>query len=231
MTTQQEFDIKNVTPESLSTLHPDQVIQLAIMLKEENDKLRKSSEEAIIKKYDERLEKLERELNLQNQYERRNSIEISGVPASVTDEQVEAEVLKILQAAKAKVNNNFPRSLDIQAAHRKGRNGVIICKFVNRKFATSAVINSRNLKNAELYVSENDDGGSRLYINPSLCPEFGYLHFAARKAKKNNEIQSYKVRYGVMYIRKTGSENDKFIQISHVNDLVSNGLTVPPRNF
>ena len=49
-----------------------------MLLKEENEILKKSSEEAISNKYDERLEKLEREINRDRPYARQEAIEISG---------------------------------------------------------------------------------------------------------------------------------------------------------
>ena len=77
MTSQVEFDIFNMNKESLAVLQPDQMITLVLALKEENEKFRRSSQEEMSKAYDERLEKVERELNLQKQYERRPSIEIT----------------------------------------------------------------------------------------------------------------------------------------------------------
>ena len=83
MTSQVEFDIFNMNKESLAVLQPDQMITLVLALREENEKFRRSSQEEMSKAYDERLEKVERELNLQKQYERRSSIEITGIPLSL----------------------------------------------------------------------------------------------------------------------------------------------------
>ena len=81
-----------------------------------------------------------------------------------------------------------------------------------------------NLKDANIY-GEN----SAVYINQSLCPEFAYLSYAVRKAKKNNEIIFYKLRNGVNFIQNV--PNGKFIEISHVNDLERYGISVPPRRY
>ena len=74
------------------------------------------------------------------QYSRRDTIEIAGIKQDVADEHIEEECLKILKASKVKVANKFPTSIDIQAAHRKGRKGNVVVKFVNRKFAYAAEI-------------------------------------------------------------------------------------------
>ena len=219
-----EFNINEITEEYLTRIAPESIIQLTLALKEENQKLLANATDVVSKNYEQRFERLERELNLQKQYERRSSIEISGIPTTVDDADIEDTVIKVLKAAKVKVHTKFPSHMDIQAAHRKGKKGVVICKFVNRKFAYSAVSNSSNLKDADVF-----DNRSPVYINPSLCPEFGYLHFAVRKAKKDNAIHSYKVRHGVMFIKKT--EDEEELEISHVNDLSKHKLPVPQRKF
>ena len=171
----QDFKINNMTSESLSNMDPNQVIQLVLDLKKENDMLKKSCEEVLSKQYDERLEKIEREINLNSQYLRKDTIEISGIPSNISEDNVETEVIKILKLAKAKVGNKFPGIFEIRAAHRKNRKGDVIIKFVNRKFATSALVNSNNLKDLTVYKLEDDDEGevpSKIYINQSLCREF-----------------------------------------------------------
>ena len=218
------FDINAITEEYLSHIAPSEVIKLALALKDENKKLLETATEEVTKKYEERFIRIERELNLQKQYERRSCIEISGIPNSVADNDIEDAVIKVLKTAKAKVHTKFPSHMDIQAAHRKGKKGVVICKFVNRKFAYSALYSSANLKDADVFET-----GAPVYVNPSLCPEFGFLHFAVRKAKKDKRIHSYKVRHGVMMIKLT--ENDEEVEISHESDLSKYGLPIPERKF
>ena len=224
------FDIKNMTSESLSTLQPNQMIQLVLALQGENEMLKKSCEEEISKKYDTRLEQIERDINLNSQYIRRDTIEVSGIPLNIDDDDIETEVLRILKLAKAKVGNKLPGPFDVQASHRKNAKGVVIVKFVNRKFATAALVNSRNLKDVTVFKPEHDDDDNKqIYINQSLCREFHYLHYAVRLAKKNGEIYFYRVRNGIMYVQK--ADKGRFFEISHVNDLESNGITVPVRRY
>ena len=213
-----------ITAEYLEQIGPSEVIKLTLALKEENKKLLETVPNEVAKKYEDRFVQLERKLNLQKQYERRTCIEISGIPETIEDGDIEDAVIKVLKSAKAKAHSKFPSHLDIHAAHRKGKKGVVICKFVNRKFAYSALYNSSNLKDSDVF-----ENGEAIYINPSLCPEFGFLHFAVRKAKKNKIIHSYKVRHGVMYIKKT--ENDREVEISHESDLVLYGLPIPERKY
>ena len=218
------FDINNITAETLAALNLQQIIRVALTLKEENQKLLVHANDDLAKKYDERLERLERELNLQKQYERRTCIEITGIPDTVPDEEIENSVINVMKAAGVKIHNRDATYFDIQAAHRKGKKGVVICKFVNRKFAYGAVSNSYKLKNKDVF-----ENGSKVYVNPSLCPEFGYLHFAVRKAKRDGIIHSYKVRHGVMNIVKT--EGGDWVEISHENDLTRSGIELPTRSY
>ena len=81
--------------------------------------------------------------------------------------------------------------------------------------------NAANLKHTEDYQN--------VYINASLCPEFRFLNYAVRRAKRNGEIYYYKVRNGVTLIQLR--ENGQFVEITHINDLETNGITVPERLF
>ena len=143
---QQHLDINNMNQETLSTLETDQLVRMVLFLKEENEVLKKSTEEVISKKYDERLEKLEREINRDRQYARQDTIEISGINPNVSDDDIEDECLKILKTAKVKIGTKFPTSQDIHAAHRKRNRNITIVKFVNRKFAEAALFLSSKLK-------------------------------------------------------------------------------------
>ena len=111
---QTSFDMNNISAETLSSLEMNKMIQLVLVLKKENNKLKYAK-----LNYEARLARLERELNINKQYQRRDTIEIAGIPNDVLDDEIEGECLKILKAAKAKVGSKFPNTLDIHAAHRK----------------------------------------------------------------------------------------------------------------
>ena len=211
-------DIENVTEESLAALNPEQLIRMVVVLHEENKKLQTNVNETVSKKYDERLERLEREVNKDKQYGRRDSIEIVGISPDVHDDNIENECINILKAAKVKVGNKFPSTLDIHAAHRKNRKGHVIIKFTNRKWAEGAMRNRASLK---------DSNYANTFLNQSLCPEFAFLAFAVRKAKASGQIDFWKLKHGIPMIKLT--PDGDFVEISHENDLVANGITVPNR--
>ena len=73
------------------------------------------------------------DLKIQNnnvdQYSRRNSIEISGIPQSVSDNQLEENVVDILKAIDVNITSN-----EIEACHcfgKKKKN--VIVRVINRK--------------------------------------------------------------------------------------------------
>ena len=169
-----------------------------------------------------RLYHLERNQNMYVQYGRRESFEIVGIPASISDDKLEDEVIEIAKEAKVLVNRQPLKKSDISAVHRLRDKKTTICRVVNRKFSTEAIFNGKNLKGSKRYGV-----GNAIYINPSFCPEFKFINYVIRKAWKEKVIHRYKIRNGVPYIQKV--EDGDFVQIGHVNDLENLGLTIPDR--
>ena len=169
-----------------------------------------------------RLYNLERNANLSQQYYRRDCIEISGVPMDVLDDKIEDEVIEILKDAKVTLNRQSIKKSDIQAAHRKGKKGKVIVKVLNRKFARTALINRKNLKDNKRYGED-----TKIYINDSFIPDFGYFNYLIRHARKDNKIHSFKIKNGVHHVQKEDGGN--FVIIGHGQDLINIGIEVPDR--
>ena len=110
------FDIHNINIDSVKSLGDVNVVKLLNLLKTENDRLKMISPETS-NSYDARLTEMERQLNIDRQYLRRDTIEISGMPNNIPEEKVEEEVIKVLKAANVKVGGKFPTPNNIQAAH------------------------------------------------------------------------------------------------------------------
>ena len=78
-----------------------------------------------------RMIEIERRLSLQEQYSRRECIDIVNVPESVADgKQLEDTVVGIFKAAGVKVSTR-----NFHAIHRKKGKPTVIAKFVNRRDA------------------------------------------------------------------------------------------------
>ena len=201
---------------NLKNLSKDKLIEMINQLKVDNEALKVMTE--LYKQMNDKIVELERQQNLNLQYLRRDTIEISGIPSSVKQDDLEGEVVKIFDAAKVKVHNKKLKFKNIQACHRIGKKGVTIVKFTNRKFAREAMYCGKNLKDTDLY------GGSRVYLNHSFCPEFRFLNYLIRKAKNDGKLFKWKVTNGVNYVQVM--EDGDFEEVSHKSDLVSLGIDI-----
>ena len=115
-----------LTPNDLEALNKEELIKMVLNLSSSIAKLQDDYKRII----DFRLYNLERSVNMNHQYLRRDSIEISGIPSSVDDDKVEDEVIELFKEAKITLNRQNIKKTDIQAAHRKGKKGVVIVKVV-----------------------------------------------------------------------------------------------------
>ena len=135
-----------------------------------------------------RLEDLERRENAKLQYNWRNYVEISGIPANIPNNQLEREVCKIYKSAKFLVDENNLSGYDIEACHRVGKKGSTIVKFMNRKFPEVALYNGKQLEDTDIYGPRN-----KVYVNNSFCKEFAHINYVIRNAAKRKTIFRYKI--------------------------------------
>ena len=140
----------------LDALNKQQLIQMLLEQNQTTSKLHEDFKRVT----NLRLYHLEIDLSMSQQYHRRDTLEISDIPMHVEDQQVEDEVVEILKDAKVTVNRQNIKKMDIQAAHRIGKKGIVKVKVVNRKFIRAALINGKNLAGNKRY---GDD--TRLYVN------------------------------------------------------------------
>ena len=202
---------------NLNGLNKKELIDLVKNLRTENVALKAMQE--FMKQSNDRLERLEREQNRHIQYQRRNTVEISGIPTAVKQDELEKEVCRIFDVAGVQVNGHKLDPFQIQACHRIGRKGNTICQFVNRKYAYEGIYNGKNLKDKNLFGED-----SKVYINPSLCKEYQYLNYIIRKAKGGNKIFRWRVKHGINLIQL--SQEGEFFEVTHKNDLIEHGIII-----
>ena len=171
---------------------------------------------------EQRVVELERSHYLYLQYGRRNSVEISGIPGDVATKDLESHVINIYKEAKVEVAGRKLEHFDIEACHRIGKRGVVIARFVNRKFANEGLYKGKNLKGNKIYTKSGET--SPIYINNSFCVPFQYIGYVVRKLKKRELIEEYKIKNGVFQIKKVSSDN--FVEISHKCDFEKYNLDV-----
>ena len=155
------------------------------------------------------------------QYNRRNNIEIAGIPSTISNEQLEDKVCEVLNSIDVSVG-----PADIEACHRlplnrneKSENETsqrTIVKLINRKICEKALKNRKNLKDVDKeklgFVSS-----TKIYINDSLCPYYRGLYAKCRKLRTDGKIFACWTFNGIVTMKIT--ENSKFINILHDDDL------------
>ena len=162
---------------------------------------------------------LERSHFLYLQYGRRESVEITGIPTNIKQENLEDEVIKVYQEAGVQLFGRQVNSSDISACHRLGAKGeVTIVRFVNRKFAMEGLFKGKKLKGTRLY------GGTPIYINNSFCREYKKYGWIIRQLKKANIISGFKVKNGIHQIKTL--DGTKFEEISHISDFAKFNIDV-----
>ena len=183
----------------LNSLDKDQLVDLAKNLCDEL----KKKDDAFRKLVNLRLHLIERNQNLLNQYGKRNTIEITGIPEGIEQQNHEQEVIDMFREAIVVVNRQPIKPTDIQAVHRLGGGNTAIMKVVNRKCAKAALVNGINRYGED----------TRIFINENLSPDIRFLNYAVRQGLKTKNIFKYKVRNGLSYIQKKTSSSTKFAMV------------------
>ena len=160
-----------------------------------------------------RVKDLETEVYKGQQYNRRNNIEINGIPDSITNESLENKVIEALAIIDVKVTES-----DIEACHRlpsKTSPRPTIIKFVNRKNCEKILRNKKKLATRDTKALGFT---SKLYIQENMCPYYKYLAWKCRRLKEANLIYSSWFYKGSVTFKV--NENDKdLIKVTHEKEI------------
>ena len=160
----------------------------------------------------ERLIALERQCWANAQYSRRECLEITGIPSSVSDKDFEEVVCKVITKAGVDITAD-----DIEDCHRVGNKGQTIIKFGKRKVSRQVLSVRKDLNKVKM--SDIDlTGQSTLYINQSLCPYYRMLWSKTKTLYKKGKIDSFYVSNGNIKIRLQA--NARPITIPHTHDFI-----------
>ena len=180
------------------------------MLKEENKLLREELQQT-----KEKLTLVERDVIQLQQYDRRNNLEIVGIPSDVSQENLEKKVIDLFDVLGETVNSN-----EIEACHRlkqkprdKGPPRTII-RFVNRKKAECLLRKNKELRNKDLTKINLDS--QNLYINCNLRPYNRMLWGKCKELYKQNRITKFWVYNGIINVK---TSNETRHRINHIDDL------------
>ena len=175
------------------------------------DKLLKNEHD----KYDiwNRLHGCETDINLLNQYSRRENIEIAGIPQNIKNEDLERYVIDTLR----NIGVSGLSSYEITACHRlktsrsSNRPANVIVRFVNRKRAYESLDKFHFVKTK----FPNDFKNFMIFEN--LCPTFRRIFNKSRKLKFMKKIKNVWSYEGLVFLQKT--DNSVPIKICHLDEL------------
>ena len=157
---------------------------------------------------------LEKDLSRLDQYGRRENVEIQGIPADVSDQELEGEVLKILHCLGLTRISHFA----IVACHRigrKDRNGSrnTIIRFLNRKDATATLMSK-----SKVYLCKNL-GYDNLKLLENLCPAYRSIFDELVELKKEGSIQKVWSFNGQISYTVSDGGQEKTKKVHHESDL------------
>ena len=139
---------------------------------------------------------LEIQNNNLDQYSRRNNVEISGIPQSVSDNQLEEKVVDILKAIDVNITTN-----EIEACHCLGKKKKnVIVPVINKKHCLKTLRNKKKL----MSIDKNSIGipNANLFIDENLTPASSKLAFNCRKLKRDGEIEKCYTINGIVHVVK-----------------------------
>ena len=161
----------------------------------------------------ERLVATERKCWANEQYSKRECLEISGIPESVSDNALEDKIQGVLRGIDAEVDTE-----NIESCHRlkgKGSKGRVILKLSKRKDAEKIKLNKKKLKNID-HRKIGLSSGTKVFINESLCGYYKLLWSKCKKLFLEKKIASFWVTNGTVKIKLL---NDQVRSITHEVDL------------
>ncbi|CAH3173730.1 unnamed protein product, partial [Porites lobata] len=150
----------------------------------------------------EETELLSEELDNLEQYSRKNSVEIHGIPqdAYTNTEQV---VIKLAEALNITVEPE-----DIEISHKINKGKAIIAKFVNHKAKARLYKERTKLKDVrlhDLFPGYPSSGNRRIYLNENLTPYRRELVEEANKRKHDGTLVSVWTLDGKVYVKTSPS--------------------------
>ena len=131
------------------------------------------------------------------QYDRRNNIEINGIPDNVEDKNLEHSVIEVFNSANIQISHN-----DIEDWHRigksKGNSKKTILRLVNRKYRKQILYNRRKFKNFD--GSGIGMPNAKIFVDENLTISNHQLAFNCRKLEREKLISKTYSSNGIIRI-------------------------------
>ena len=162
-----------------------------------------------------RIIELERRTSQQEQYSRRECVELVGFTDEVQDNELEDLVVKTFNKAGVTVTKK-----DFHAIHRLRDHKTVIAKLVNRRHSIAILRNKKSLRNLNNTQKKQLKSKSKIYVNESLCPSYRKLMGKCNSLMKGDYISSFYTVNGKLKIKyDTDNGITENATISHEYDL------------
>lgn len=169
-----------------------------------------------------KISSIERKCWSNEQYSRRECLEFSGIPSTVSDSSLETVVCDVLADIDVKLSPD-----DIVTCHRlrnnkkKSSSPKVIVKFHNRKDVF--LINSKKKRLRDFEPSDlrnlNLPPGTKLFISDSLCSYYKMLWSKCKQLRDSGLIHAFWTSSGSL--KFCFKDNGDTHSITHESDLVS----------
>ena len=151
---------------------------------------------------------MEKQLSKNEQYGRRNNVEISGISNQVPDQDLQENIIKIYRDSDINISR-----MDIEGCQILpfGRNTTSTTKRVIVKFVT------RKHSEAMLQRKKDINSKNKVFVTHLLCPYYRFLWGKCKDLQRKFSISQVFCLGAVVTIRVT--ENSLAIKILHERDL------------
>ena len=160
------------------------------------------------------IESLEKELTSFQQYNRRENIEISGIPESIPQNELEKIIIDVLK----RIGVWGLESYEVVACRRlrrkmsNERTQRVIIRFTNRKRAIECLQGRR-------YLRDTIHEFPNIYIHESLCHQNKDIYEQCLSLQNNGNIRKLWTYNGTIYVKKTSNYNERPKRITNTNDI------------
>ena len=172
------------------------------------------------------LTKVERKRWANEQYSRRECLEISGIPDIISQNDLESKVCDIFRECDVDIDPvNIEACIRLKLNHWPKK---VIVKLARRKDASKILEEKKKLKTNDL-SQRGFPPNTVVFINESLCSYYRFLSSECKKLWPKKSIVSFWISNGSIRIQE--SESFPAILVSHINDLAKRfNIDVPSRD-
>ena len=164
--------------------------------------------------FETRLIQIEQRLAEQEQYTRRECVDIVGLPENLKGEELEAAVLNVFEVAGVPMEKR-----DFHAIHKLRNTRVVIAKVCNRRDAIAILRNKKKLRELS-QEGKKKLKSQKIYVNESLCPAYKRVLGKCNALLKKKYVDAFYTINGKVKIKYGCRNGQETTEISHEKALI-----------